>query len=193
MKLEKKQTHCLISLVCCFGLSSCVPPEGNHASNSRSKDDLSIYRVTNDQAGHEWVKTEQFLVPIGSVVIIEGLEFAPGISALTPRQKLIVQQVFNALEEITENTVNDTNAARVAEFKKMEFAVIGYGDEPGRSETNAGLAAERANAVRDWLVNLGTPPWRLKTSRPQTLSQKKLKPATQPASRAGRVEFVRMR
>ena len=60
-------------------------------------------------------------VTVGSAIIINGLEFEPGISTLTSKQKLIVQDVFNCLEEITENTLNDTYGARVAEHKKFEF------------------------------------------------------------------------
>jgi outer membrane protein OmpA-like peptidoglycan-associated protein len=123
---------------------------------------LSIYRITNDQAGHELAKTEQFLVPVGSVIVIKGLEFEPGVSTLTPTQKLIVQHVFNCLEEITENTVGDTNGTRVAEYKKMEFEIRGYADDAGSREANAALAEERAKAVLNFLTYLGTPPWRLK-------------------------------
>jgi outer membrane protein OmpA-like peptidoglycan-associated protein len=147
---------------------------------------LSLYRITNDQAGHEWAKTEQFLVPVGSAITINGLEFEPGISTLTSKQKLIVQDVFNCLEEITENTVNDTNTARVAEFKKMEFEIRGYPD--GSDKVNAALSEERAKAVLDWLTYLGTPPWRLKAAGSV------IAPNAAPANRErpGRVEFIRI-
>lgn len=134
---------------------------GCQSSSALNKNDLSIYRLTNDQAGHEFVKTEKFLVPVGSVVQIEGLEFEPGASTLTPRHKLIVQQIFNALEEITENTPGDTNTARVAEFQKMEFTIRGYPDASADRDPDSTLAEERAKAVRDFLTYLGTPAWRL--------------------------------
>ena len=38
---------------------------------------------------------------------------------LAPTQARIVQQVFNSIEEVTENTPGDTNTARVAEFKTI--------------------------------------------------------------------------
>lgn len=142
---------CYFVLVCGLLLASC----------GESGDGLDLYRVTNNQAGHEFVKTEQFLVPVGSVITIQRLDFAPGVSTLSPTQKTIVQQAFNSIEEITENTVGDTNAARVAEFKKMQFEVRGYSDNSGAPETDMALSAARAKTVRDLLTHLGTPPWRL--------------------------------
>src|ERR1051325_3994042 len=130
----------------CLCSMSCV-------SHGASGDDLDIYRITNGQAGHEFARTEQFLVPVGSIIVINGLEFEPGVSTLTARQKLIVQDVFNCLEEITENTVNDTNLARVAEHKKMRFEIRGYTDASDRG--NATLSKDRAKAVMDWLIYLG--------------------------------------
>jgi outer membrane protein OmpA-like peptidoglycan-associated protein len=140
---------------------SCVSPE--KSTRPLAETDLAIYRKTDDQAGHELVKTAQFLVPKGSSVVIKGLEFEPGTSTLTLTQKQILQQVFNCLEEITENTVGDTNSARVAEFKKMKFEVCGY-SEPGGVEMNKALPKQRAEAVRDRLTYLGTPGWRLKAT-----------------------------
>lgn len=133
------------------------------AGCGESGDGLDVYRVTNTHAGHEFVKTEQFLVPVGSVVSIQFLDFAPGVSTLSPSQELVVQQVFNALEEITENTVNDPNTARVAEYKKMEFEVRGFPDKAGTPETDTALAEARSKTVTDLLIRLGTPASRLKT------------------------------
>jgi outer membrane protein OmpA-like peptidoglycan-associated protein len=191
--LTKKSIEHIISLLAvllwCLS-SSCVSHEQSTPKGDPARDDLSIYRVTNDQAGHEFVKTEQFLVPVGSVVVIKGLEFEPGTSDLTARQKLIVQQVFNSLEEITENTVGDTNAARVAEYRKMEFEIRGYPDSEER-EVNPALAEERAKAVLDLLTYLGTPAWRLK-ARGLTDKQRLSRTAGK-NFKNGSIEFVRTR
>jgi len=143
---------CCILLICGLWLASC----------GESGDGLDLYRVTNDQAGHEFVKTEQFLVPVGSVITIQFLNFAPGVSTLSPTQERIVQQVFNSIEEITENTVGDTNMPRVAEYKNMQFEIRGYSDNSGSSETDTALSAARAKTVVNLLTRLGTPPWRMK-------------------------------
>lgn len=165
---------CITAAVLCSFSTSC-------ATSKRSGEDLALYRITNDQAGHEWAKTEQFLGPVGSVTFVDGLRFPPGVSTLDTHQKLIVQDVFNCLEEITENTVNDTNVVRVAEHKKMEFEIRGYPDESGSREEMKALSQARAQAVVDWLTYLGTPPWRLKASGAVSVKPEK----------SGRVEFVR--
>lgn len=160
--------------LCCVLFTSCT-------SLDKADPDLSIYRTTNDQPGHELVRTEQFLAPVGKPIIIPALQFEPGAFELTQSQRLIVQQIFNSIEEITENTVNDPNSARVAKFKKMQFEIRGYGDSK-HSKADSQLASERANAVRDFLTYLGTPPWRLKT-----------RAASNPSEKPRQIEFVRIR
>ena len=132
-------------------------------------------------------------MPVGSVIVIKGLEFEPGISTLTPRQKHIVQQVFNSMEEFTENTVGDTNITRVAEFKKMEFEIRGYPDDSDGREANVALAEERANAVLNLLTHLGTPPWRLKAKGALTKDGINANVFAENRDQRGRVEFIRTR
>ena len=180
----------LAVLLCCLASLSCVSDRPNHGP---AKDDLAIYRITNDQAGHEYVKTEQLLGPVGSVIIINGLEFEAGSSTLTEMHKHIVQQIFNSIEEITENTVGDTNTARVAEYKKMEFEIRGYPDDSGSRESNMALAQERAKAVLDLLTYLGTPPWRLKATALDAKGRIASNAAAQNRKKHGRVEFIRTR
>lgn len=152
----------LAMAIFCVASMSCHSPERAKPDQALRTDDLSIYRKTNDQAGHELVKAEQFLVPVGTAIAIKGLEFERGSSALTPIHNLIIQQIFNSLEEITENTVGDTNAVRVGEFKKMEFEIRGYPDDVSGSGLAKTLAEARAKATLDRLTYLGTPPWRLR-------------------------------
>lgn len=168
--------------------SSAIPgPTASPGTRGVVGGDLSAYRASDTQVGHEWVKTSQFLVPVGGRVAIPGLEFAEGSVALTPRQQEILGQVFNCLEEITENTVGDTNRNRVAEFKAMRFGVCGYADEASSTSKNLNLAGDRAQAVVHHLTNLGTPAWRFQI---QTFAGVSRGVAGKPDSR--RVEFVRI-
>lgn len=187
MKRNNRRTTCLQAMLCGLVFTSCGKPEKNPVSNAL--DDVELYRRTNDQAGHEFVKTEQFLVPPGSVIAIRELKFNPGEAALTPMQEKVVQQAFNSIEEITENTVGDTNAGRVAEFRKMEFEIVGYPDDSGSGETGAALAEARAKAVKDFLTYLGTPPWRLKSRGAVTATP----PGQEDRERSGTVVFIRTR
>jgi len=107
------------------------------------------------------VKTSEFLVPVGQAVSVRGLEFDRGEISLNGAGLKITAGIFNCLEEITENTAGNTDAARVAEFSKMEFQIQAYVDETGKREENRTLAQNRADAVMQELLRLGTPSWRL--------------------------------
>ena len=120
-----------------------------------------MYRITRDQAGHEWVKREQFVVSMSESFGIRELESIPGSAVITRADGRVVQQIFNSVEEMSENTISDPDPARVAEFKKMEFAVRGYAGDSPKGEKDAALGERRAKALVDFLTNLGTPPWRL--------------------------------
>lgn len=113
---------------------------------------------TRDQPGHELVKTEAFIVPVGTSVVVTGLEFDSIDCALTAEHQRILTQVFNSLEEITENTLGDADPGRVAAFRKMQFEIRGYSANLGHDRTVSRNCAER---VRTFLTNLGTPAWRL--------------------------------
>jgi len=175
----------------------CIAAMGCHSSERKpkatlAKDDLSTYRMTNDQPGHEFVKTEDFLVPVGSVVVIEGLEFESGNSTLNVRDRLIIQQIFNSIEEITENTPGDTNSIRVAELKRIRFEIRGYADEFRDPNANATLAEARAKAVLNLLTYLGTPGWRLQASA-FVASRSISKLSAENRKNKGRIEFIRTR
>jgi hypothetical protein len=118
-----------------------------------------LYLSTRDQAGHELVKTEEFVVPAGATVTVKGLEFDSPACALTHGHELILSQVFNSIEEITENTLNDPDPLRVAAFKKMEFEIRVHATSPADDEAVSQRCAE---IVRKYLTDTGTPPWRLK-------------------------------
>lgn len=191
---NKGRIGCAVAvLLCCLSSMSCVSPERSEQHHGPAKDDLSIYRITNDQVGHEFVKTEQFLVPTGSVIVIKGLKFEPGTATFTLMHRHIVQQIFNSIEEITENTVGDTNSTRVAEYKKMEFEIHGYSDNSGSREANVALSEERAKAVLDLLTYLGTPPWRLKATGLGAKRPGASTSAAEDPKKRGTVEFIRTR
>ncbi len=105
----------------------------------------SYYRKTRDEPGHDLVKTEQFVVPVGRIVAVKGLTIAAPACSLTTQQDRIVVQVFNSLEELTEGIMNDPDSGRVAEYRGMRFEVEG----------------KCASKVVRLLTTYGTPVWRL--------------------------------
>src|SRR5207237_7976656 len=92
----------------------------------------ALYRITRNQAGHEIVKTEQFIVPVGTAIVLPGLEFPDASCRLSRYHQLVLRQVFNSLEEITENTFGDRDEQRVAEYKDMKFEVMAYANTDGQ-------------------------------------------------------------
>ena len=151
--------------------------------------DLSIYHTTDALMVHESMKTSAFLVPVGEAVLVPGLRCAEGVGTLTPPQLRVVSDVFNCLEEITENTVGDTNAVRSAELRKMEFEIRAYAGDTGHRKADQSLAQSRASEVMKELVRLGTPAWRL-SARGMAEPRRRGTDATTPQNR---VEFLRLR
>ena len=145
-------------LLCCF-----LPRERlSGQARAAAPDVPAPYKTSRDLPEHELVKTEEFVVPVGTSVVIKGLEFAGPECSLSLDQERIMTQVFNSLEEITENTVNDTNLARVAEFKGMKFEIRGYSTFAGNKGKDKALSEICANVVLNFLTTQGTPAWRLR-------------------------------
>jgi hypothetical protein len=120
------------------------------------------YRSTDHEPGHALVKTAQFLVPVGGVVRIPGLEFTSPDCRLTERHELLLRQAFNALEEITENTVNDADSTRVRRHRAMRFDVRAHATIAASAREQRRVATDCATAVMATFVEAGTPPWRLR-------------------------------
>lgn len=150
-------------LLIAVALIACAIPRVAWTAEPRraTPDVPAPYKSTRDQTGHELVKTEDFVVPVGTTVAVKGLEFDGPTCTLSPDQERIMRQVFNSLEEITENTVNDTDTARVAEFKKMKFEIRGYSSFAGNPKKDKVLAEDCANVIMTYLTTDGTPAWRL--------------------------------
>jgi outer membrane protein OmpA-like peptidoglycan-associated protein len=146
-----------VVLILCSAPQEAWPAEARPAT----RDVPALYKTTRDQAGHELVKTEDFVVPVGTTVVVKGLEFDGPPCSLSPDQERILRQVFNSIEEITENTLNDTDAARVAKFKAMKFEIRGYSTFAGDQKADRALSEDCANIVVRYLTGDGTPAWRL--------------------------------
>ena len=149
------------------------------------------YLTTRDEVGHELVKTEEFIVPIGTTIPIKGLEFPGPECVLTFDQQRILRQVFNSLEEITENTVNDPDLKRVAEHKKMKFEIRGYSNSGATERERRALSENCANIVMFTLTRTGTPASRLQAkAMGSRKSSARRKSVLSPTGRLW-VEFVR--
>lgn len=69
-------------------------------------------------------------------------------------------------------TVLESQAAWLAQYSSVNISIDGHADERGTREYNLALGERRANAVKNYLVNLGVDP-----SRVSTVSYGKERPA----------------
>jgi len=165
-------------LLCCFLARERLSGQARAAA----PDVPAPYKTSRDLPEHELVKTEEFVVPVGTSVVVKGLEFSDPACSLSSHQERILTQVFFSLEEITENTVNDTDSARVAEFNGMKIEIRGYSTFAGKKGKDKILSEHCAEVVLNYLTTQGTPAWRLRakglgskrsaTGRTQSLTHK---------------------
>lgn len=78
-------------------------------------------------------------------VVLDGVTFASGRATLTPDARTILDRV----------------AASLVNAKDVSVEVQGYTDNTGSRDTNVRLSAERADAVRAYLISKGVPAERL--------------------------------
>jgi outer membrane protein OmpA-like peptidoglycan-associated protein len=86
-------------------------------------------------------------VPIGKKIIMENIHFATGQSALLPDSKKSLDFLLKVMNE----------------NPYMQILVIGHTDNVGKAEANLQLSKNRALAVKDFLINNGIAPERIKT------------------------------
>jgi outer membrane protein OmpA-like peptidoglycan-associated protein len=83
----------------------------------------------------------------GKSVILKGVNFAKGKATLTKESEATLEQAFISL------VLNPD----------FRLEIAGYTDNTGDQAKNDQLSLERANTVREWLVNRGIDPGRLLT------------------------------
>jgi len=88
-------------------------------------------------------KVQKVLEP----VILEGLTFPTGKAEVSPESEKALMEVFNKLNE----------------NPSIKVELRGYSDNTGRASANLDLSQRRADAVKNWLVNKGIAPSRIKS------------------------------
>ncbi len=87
-------------------------------------------------------KVKKVLAP----VVLEGLTFPSGTSDVSPESEKALMEVFNTLTSYPNITVE----------------LRGYTDNTGSASANLDLSQRRANSVKNWLVNKGIDPTRIR-------------------------------
>ena len=89
----------------------------------------------------------EIAVEKGAALVLEGVTFASGSSRLTADSRIILDKVVRTMRE------NPT----------IEVEIRGYTDNVGSYESNVNLSLERANAVREYLIQNGIAGMRVQT------------------------------
>jgi OOP family OmpA-OmpF porin len=84
-------------------------------------------------------------IELAQTMVLEGINFRPGSAQLLDESFPVLDKVFNSLEA----------------FPKIKVEITGHTDNTGDPRANLILSTERAQAVKDYLVNRGISPTRL--------------------------------
>lgn len=114
-------------------------------------------------------------IPVGGKLILRGIEFETGKADITPQSERILGFALRALQSRQE----------------MELLIVGHTDNSGSRDLNLKLSLDRANSVKNWLVNKGIAESRLQAEGKGP--DEPLVPNTSPQNmqKNRRVEFIR--
>jgi outer membrane protein OmpA-like peptidoglycan-associated protein len=84
-------------------------------------------------------------VKIGVPIILEGVTFETGKTDITPES---VQILRSALKTLTT-------------YPEIQVEISGHTDNVGNKKSNTRLSQQRAESVRDWLIERGIDPARI--------------------------------
>ncbi|MFN0158533.1 MAG: OmpA family protein [Bacteroidota bacterium] len=101
-------------------------------------DGVEVARGTNPLDATDDVK-EEVKVEVGKAIVLDGIVFETGKSAITPESEAILEKAYNTLFQSPE----------------IEVEIHGYTDNVGKKASNMKLSQARADAVKEWLVAKG--------------------------------------
>jgi outer membrane protein OmpA-like peptidoglycan-associated protein len=96
-------------------------------------DGVEVRRETNP------LDAEDDVVKVGVPIILEGITFATGKAEVTPESEETLQKALRTLRT----------------YPDIEVEISGHTDDVGSNSSNQRLSQQRAEAVREWLVNKG--------------------------------------
>jgi len=116
--------------------------------NGTVNDSIEVNRGTDPlNMADDVAKKEEPKVEVGQAVLLEGIVFASGKSAITPASESVLDKAYNAL----------------AKFPDVEVEIRAYTDNTGTKASNMKLSQARADAVKTWMVGKGIAPERMST------------------------------
>lgn len=112
----------------------------------------------------------------GDRFVLEGVTFASGSARILPESEAVLNQALESLRRRSE----------------LRFEIAGYTDDRGSARTNRRLSQQRANAVRDWLVEHGLERGRFETRGYGPASPIDSNDTPEGRARNRRIEFRRL-
>ncbi|MCX7832979.1 MAG: OmpA family protein [Ignavibacteria bacterium] len=100
-------------------------------------DGIEVRRGTNPLDPSDDVVKEE--IKVGEVVVLEGVNFETNSSRITPESETILQKTLEYMKKHPEE----------------KYEISGHTDSRGSREKNMRLSQERAEAVKNWLVEHG--------------------------------------
>ncbi len=92
-------------------------------------------------------KKEELKAEVGKAIVLEGIVFKTGSAQIGPQSEDVLTKVYNTLEQ----------------NPGIEVQINGYTDNVGKRSSNMKLSAERADAVKQYLVGKGIKAERIAT------------------------------
>ncbi|RCK72603.1 MAG: Calcium-binding acidic-repeat protein precursor (ARP) [Ignavibacteriae bacterium] len=140
-------------------------------------DGNEVANKTNPLDPKDDVKKEEIKVEPGKAIVLEGIVFKTGSAEITPESEEILEKAYNTLSQNPE----------------IEVEIHGHTDDIGKSTYNMKLSQRRADSVKEYLVQKGIDPARIKTKG--FGSTKPIVPNDSPENRQKnrRIEFYRVK
>jgi outer membrane protein OmpA-like peptidoglycan-associated protein len=112
-------------------------------------DGVEVQRGTNplDPSDDVPKKKEELKVEVGKAIALEGIAFKSGSATILPESETSLEKAYNTLSQNPEINVE----------------IRGYTDNVGNKAKNVKLSADRAAAVKTWLVKKGVDAARITT------------------------------
>jgi len=107
-------------------------------ARDRCPDEAETFNGYEDADGCPDVKPE-IVVEKGAAIVLEGVTFRSGSATLTPESEGKLGEVLRTLQTVP----------------ALEIEIRGYTDSQGNADVNRRLSQQRAETVRQWLVDRG--------------------------------------